>query len=496
MSGAVTLAELNLSEDEKEQPSLEVLLRNVLCCACAHSRAAEDINKIQPTGYVMDLAGVIKPDTKAQLEAMCLELQQKTGSQMAIVTVKSLDGNEAAQYANDLFKHLGVGAKKQDDGVLLLVAPNDRKYWIEVGYGLEPVINDARAGDAGRLLPSYFRAGDYSGGITAAAWQLAKYIADSKGVTLTGQPQMRQVRQQRTSQRRSWVWIVLAVILFMILASRRETQVRARGGGRAAAAGGLARSSASNGAEEAEAGAARAAALVEAAAGAAVAVASADLAAAVAVAAERAEAGRLTDRLGKIFEMQVMAMEAKLGELVSRLKEAAGKNLESVILYGSAARGDFHPGRSDLNVLCTLVTIDMTELHRLAPGRSVVDTRDERTGAAVFPDGRACPNSTDVFAIESLDIKAIAKVLFGKDVVADLEIPMNLHRVEVERNMRELLLKLRQHVLHAGRNEMELTAVMKKTISGAKDAAAPHTADVWRRASRWRQRTYLRGWAH
>jgi hypothetical protein len=58
--------------------------------------------------------------------------------------------------------------------------------------------------------------------------------------------------------------------------------------------------------------------------------------------------------------------------------------------------------------------------------------------------------------------------LFGKDVVSTLQIPMNLHRVEVERDLRELLLKLRQHVLHAGHNEMELTAVLKKTASMAK----------------------------
>jgi len=131
----------------------------VLClvlCVIAVTRA-EDIKQIHPTGYVTDLAGIIQPQAKAQLEAMATELEQKTGAQMAIVTVKSLDGNEIQPYANDLFKQLGVGQKKQDSGVLLLVAPNDRKYWTEVGYGLEPIINDARAGDAGRLLPPYFR---------------------------------------------------------------------------------------------------------------------------------------------------------------------------------------------------------------------------------------------------------------------------------------------------------------------------------------------------
>jgi predicted nucleotidyltransferase len=165
--------------------------------------------------------------------------------------------------------------------------------------------------------------------------------------------------------------------------------------------------------------------------------------------------------------MRVVAMDGKLTELVSRLKEAAGKNLESVILYGSAARGDFHPGASDLNVLCTLVSIDVNELHRLAP---VVRwwTREAKEPAPLFFLTEELASSTDVFAIESLDAKRSHRVLFGKDVVADLEIPMNLHRVEVERDLRELLLKLRQHILHAGRNEMELSGVLKKTASMAK----------------------------
>ena len=159
-------------------------------------------------------------------------------------------------------------------------------------------------------------------------------------------------------------------------------------------------------------------------------------------------------------------MEGKLTELVSRLKEASGKNLESVILYGSAARGDFRPGASDLNILCAVTMIDLSELQRLAP---VVSwwTREMKEPAPLFFLTEELRRSTDVFAIESLDIKRSHRVLFGKDVVADLEVPMNLHRVEVEHELRQLLLKLRQHVLHAGRNEMEFNVVMKRTISGA-----------------------------
>jgi hypothetical protein len=159
-------------------------------------------------------------------------------------------------------------------------------------------------------------------------------------------------------------------------------------------------------------------------------------------------------------------MERKLGELVSRLKEAAGKNLESVVLYGSAASGTYRPGTSDVNVLCTLVTMDVHELQLLAP---VVHwwIREEKEPPPLFFLTEELQRSTDVFAIESLDMKRAHRVLFGKDPVADLHIPMNLHRVQVERDLRLLLLRLRQHVLLAGKNELEFTAILKKTVSSA-----------------------------
>jgi uncharacterized protein len=217
----------------KPLPRPALFLAYLLLCLSTAVHA-DEIKKIKPTGYVTDLAGILQPQTKAQLEAMCTELEQKTGAQMAIVTVKSLDGNEAAPYANDLYRQLGIGSKKNDNGVLLLVAPNDRKYHIEVGYGLEPIINDARAGDAGRLLVPYFRKGDYNTGTTIAAAQLAKYVADDKGVTLTGLPEIRPVRQKDSDSGGLGVWIVLGIILFIILVSRgggSGNNINRRGGG-------------------------------------------------------------------------------------------------------------------------------------------------------------------------------------------------------------------------------------------------------------------------
>jgi uncharacterized protein len=190
--------------------------------------AAEDIKKIHPTGYVSDLAGVISPDTKTRLEALCTEVEQKTGAQTAIVTVQSLEGESVENYAVDLFKQLGVGSKKENRGVLLLVAPNERKYRIEVGYGLEPVINDARAGDAGRAMVPYLRQRDYSKAAEIAAWQLARYIADDAGVTLSGQPPAARVRNRGDDRANLGVFFLLGLIVFFVLVG----SLSSRGGGR------------------------------------------------------------------------------------------------------------------------------------------------------------------------------------------------------------------------------------------------------------------------
>jgi uncharacterized protein len=191
----------------------------------------EDVKKIEPTGYVTDLAGVIEPATKARLEALCAELEQKTGAQMAIVTVHSLESESIQQYANELFKHLGVGSKKDDRGVLLLVVPDERKYWTEVGYGLEPVINDARAGDAGRLMVPFLRQGNYSAAIEAAAWRLARYIAEASGVTLTGEPPRRAVREDRSDHREWSLWGIIGLLILFAVLGRLFAGSNRRGGG-------------------------------------------------------------------------------------------------------------------------------------------------------------------------------------------------------------------------------------------------------------------------
>lgn len=192
--------------------------------------SADDISKISPTGYVTDLAGVIPQSTKQRLDALCTELDQKTGAQLAIVTVKSLDDRPIEDYAVDLFKHLGVGSKKENSGILLLLAPNDRKYRIEVGYGIEPVINDARAGDAGRAMVPFLRQNDFGSAVEVAAWQLAKYIADDRGVTLSGQLPARS--NADTSRGRGLPISPFAFFIILFIVLRVFGSIISRGSGR------------------------------------------------------------------------------------------------------------------------------------------------------------------------------------------------------------------------------------------------------------------------
>jgi hypothetical protein len=99
---------------------------------------AEKTDQLKPQGYVNDFAGVLSAPAKAQLTALCTEVDQKAKAQIAVVTVKSLDGQAVEDYAVDLATRWGIGPKQADRGILILLAVEDRKYWTSVGYGLEP----------------------------------------------------------------------------------------------------------------------------------------------------------------------------------------------------------------------------------------------------------------------------------------------------------------------------------------------------------------------
>lgn len=162
-----------------------------------------------------------------------------------------------------------------------------------------------------------------------------------------------------------------------------------------------------------------------------------------------------------------MNTDQLLQELVDRLRLAAPDNIEAVVLYGSAARAEFSKDFSDLNVLCIVSSLDPESMRAVAP---VVRwwSHDNHQRPPLFWTVEELRQSADVFPIEMLDIQDAHRTLFGNDVLASIEVPTNLHRVEVERELRVALLKLRQHYIVAERDKKELAAVLAKSASAIK----------------------------
>ena len=131
-----------------------------------------------PTGYVNDFAGVLSESVENSLEERLSSFTASTSNEIAVVTLSSLEGETVENAAVKLFEEWGIGQKEKDNGVLLLVAINDRELRIEVGYGLEPVLTDSRSGNIVRdqITPA-FKAGDYEGGIIAGTEAIISIIS-------------------------------------------------------------------------------------------------------------------------------------------------------------------------------------------------------------------------------------------------------------------------------------------------------------------------------
>jgi predicted nucleotidyltransferase len=156
--------------------------------------------------------------------------------------------------------------------------------------------------------------------------------------------------------------------------------------------------------------------------------------------------------------------EQDLTEFSERMQAAALENLESVVLYGSAARDDFSEQYSDLNLLCVLRDAKPAALDRVA---GVVEWWTKSLGhrAPLILTELELRASADVFAIETLDMKAEHRILAGRDVLAAIEVPMNLHRVQLEHELRTIMLRLRQHYLLFAGHEDALEKALAKSVS-------------------------------
>jgi uncharacterized protein len=129
------------------------------------------------TGRVTDEAGILSEDTRDKLTSMLAQQEQQTGVQLAVVTVKSLQGYDIQDYGYQLGRKWGIGQKGKDNGALLIIAPNERKMRIEVGYGLEGQLTDAQSKlIIAEIITPFFKRGDYDGGVMAGTTAMLKTI--------------------------------------------------------------------------------------------------------------------------------------------------------------------------------------------------------------------------------------------------------------------------------------------------------------------------------
>jgi uncharacterized protein len=180
----------------------------------ALAERVEDLPK--PTDYVSDFAHVLSPQAIARLDHICTQLDHsQANAQIAVVTVRTLDGADPAEFANALEDKWKMGKKGSDRGVLVFLAVDDHKRRIEVGYGLEGILPDAKLGDIGREMVPYLRANDFDNAVMLAVGQVGQVIAADAKVALDDQPvQMRQPVRHAGPALGKLILLIIVLIFF------------------------------------------------------------------------------------------------------------------------------------------------------------------------------------------------------------------------------------------------------------------------------------------
>ena len=159
---------------------------------------------------------MLSPEAIARLDRLCAQLDHsQANAQVAVVTIRTLDGADPAEFANALEDKWKMGRKGSDRGVLVFLAVDDHKYRIEPGYGLEGILPDGKVGDIGREMVPELRANDYDGAVTLAVGEVAQVIAADAKVTLDDQPVM--ASQPVSYARHSQVLGKLIMLIFLLI---------------------------------------------------------------------------------------------------------------------------------------------------------------------------------------------------------------------------------------------------------------------------------------
>jgi uncharacterized protein len=213
----------------------------ILICAILPFALAQQKKFPAYTGHVNDFANILDQETKQKLELWLTNFENKTGTQIAVVTVPSLEGRPLEEYANELYRAWGIGAKTgehKDKGALLLVAVQDRRTRMEVGYGLEGDLPDGLAGEIIRRMRPGLQQGRYSEAMTTGVRTLLDTLAEKWNVNISGIEDRRYAYRvpSQTPQMGSGMGLICLligiVIFFLLISSIFKARRRGRGGGK------------------------------------------------------------------------------------------------------------------------------------------------------------------------------------------------------------------------------------------------------------------------
>jgi uncharacterized protein len=209
--------------DERTIKALRLWLTAALwlcLCLAPAALAAAPLAFPDLGGRVVDQANLLPTDVKQRLEQKLADLEEKSQIQFVVATVNSLQGEEVEPYANELFRHWALGEKTRNNGVLLLVAPNEKKVRIEVGYGLEGVLTDAlsKIVIVNAIAPR-FKAGDFAGGITRGVDDIITILTTDTS-EWTKKPQVRPDDPEAVFDS-ILPFLIVALVIFIIWRSSR-----------------------------------------------------------------------------------------------------------------------------------------------------------------------------------------------------------------------------------------------------------------------------------
>ena len=181
-----------------------------MLCFCQVAFADEISNPAPQTDiYLNDGANMLSADAKDQLLTASKDLYEQTGAQFVIVTVPSLNGQSIEEYSNDLFNNCGIGDKDRNNGVLLLISKDDKKFRIEVGSGLEGTLTDAYCNNELSILKDNFKKGDFDTGVLTVSKDICSSVSSGEEVTSNS--------HKLTETQKEILFVVVILLIIIIL---------------------------------------------------------------------------------------------------------------------------------------------------------------------------------------------------------------------------------------------------------------------------------------